>query len=112
VSATIKMATLDGVLGEASLKPDILIKLDTQGYEKQVIKGGLNLFRRAAACIVEANLFPLYEGQPSFTELVSLLDQLGFRYAGNLEQTYDKQGQVVYVDAVFLRSSGEDEQQR
>lgn len=102
-SVKIKLKTLDGILGEAALKPDILIKLDTQGYEKQVINGGVNVFRRATACIVEVNLFRLYEDQPSFTEIVSLLDQLGFRYAGNLEQTYDKQGQVVFIDAVFVK---------
>lgn len=100
---TIKLATLDGILGGAVLAPEILIKLDTQGYEKQVINGGVTAFRRAAACIVEVNLFRLYEDQPSFVELVSLLDQLGYRYAGNLEQTYDKQGKVVYVDAVFVK---------
>ena len=100
---TIRLATLDSVFGNVALKPDVLIKLDTQGYEKQVIAGGRESFRRAAACIIEANLFRLYEAQPSFAELVLLLDQLGFRYAGNLEQTYDRQGQVVYVDAVFVK---------
>jgi len=111
-SVTIKLMTLDGVLGGAMLKPDVLIKLDTQGYEKQVIIGGSETFRRAAACIIEVNLFRLYEDQPSFVELVSLLDQYGYRYAGNLEQTYDKQGKVVYVDAVFLKSSREAVPQR
>lgn len=100
---TIKLTTLDNVLGEVALQPDVLIKLDTQGYEKQVIAGGVETFRRAAACIIEANLFQLYENQPTFAELVSLLDQLGFRYAGNLDQTYDRQGRVVYIDAVFVR---------
>jgi len=100
---TIKLTTLDNVLGEVALQPDILIKLDTQGYEKQVIAGGVETFRRAAACIIEANLFQLYENQPTFAELVSLLDQLGFHYAGNLDQTYDRQGRVVYIDAVFVR---------
>ncbi len=102
-SVTIKLTTLDKVLGEAALQPDVLIKVDTQGYEKQVIAGGVETFRRAAACIIEVNLFRLYEAQPSFAELVLLLDQLGFRYAGNLEQTYDRQGQVVYIDAVFVK---------
>lgn len=99
----VNLTTLDAALGEQSLPPELLIKLDTQGYERQVIAGATETFRQAHACIVEANLYKLYDQQPSFIELAVLLNDFGFRYAGNLEQTYSASGEVVYVDAVFLK---------
>jgi FkbM family methyltransferase len=99
----VKLTTLDAALGGQLLQPELLIKLDTQGYERQVIAGATETLRQARACIVEANLYKLYDQQPSFIELGILLNDLGFRYAGNLEQTYSATGEVVYVDAVFLK---------
>ena len=32
-----------------------------------------------------------------------LLDDLGFNYAGNLDQNYDKDGHVIFLDAVFVK---------
>lgn len=102
-SVVVKLTTLDAALGSQSLQPEILIKLDTQGYERQVIQGATNVLKKAKACIVEINLFQLYDRQPSFLDLAVLLNEHGYRYAGNLEQTYSSAGEVVYVDAVFLK---------
>jgi hypothetical protein len=85
---------------------DVLVKLDVQGYEDRVIKGGCATLARARACIVEANIEALYEGQARFPDLLLAMGELGFRYSGNLDQTYDDDGQVVYFDAVFTRLPG------
>lgn len=105
----VKQKTLDGVLGEihAVLAPEVLIKLDVQGYEKHVLAGGPKAFARASACIVEVNLDVLYEGQADFRELLVILENLGYRYSGNLEQTYGEDGHCVFCDAVFLKPTGE-----
>lgn len=104
VERQVRVARLDNYLREKEieLRPEVLVKLDVQGYEDRVIRGGQATLARAAACIVEISLEPLYAGQPTFREIVELLEGLGFRYAGNLEQTSGPTGQVVFVDAVFL----------
>jgi len=101
----VKMKTLDKVLLEfsGSLKPDILIKLDVQGYEDHVIKGSIETFRKAKACIMEVNLDHLYENQATFRDLINLLYNLGYSYAGNLLQAYAEDGHVIFIDALFLR---------
>ncbi|MFN0112730.1 MAG: FkbM family methyltransferase [Blastocatellia bacterium] len=99
----VKLTTLDAALRGQMLAPEILVKLDTQGYERLVIQGAKNTLHQARACIVEVNLYKLYEDQPTFIELAAMFSELGFRYAGNLEQTYSPTGEVVYVDAVFLK---------
>ena len=85
------------------MAPQILVKLDVQGFEDRVIAGGETIFKMAAACIVEVCLDDLYEGQANFKQLLEMLDRLGFQYAGNLDKTYGKDGHCIFLDAIFLR---------
>lgn len=77
--------------------------MDVQGYEDRVIKGGNETFNKAKACILEICLDRLYESQATFNELVALLSNFGFRYAGNLNQTYADDGHVIFIDAAFRK---------
>lgn len=101
----IEQSTLDDIISKFSfpLQEPILIKLDVQGYENRVIKGGMETFKKSAACIVEISLDQLYEGQAQFREIFRLLDHLGYAYAGNLDQVLGKDGHVRYFNAVFVR---------
>lgn len=101
----VTLTTLDTFIAKEGLSlPDLLVKLDVQGYEAQVLRGATATLRRARAVILEVNVDPLYEGQASFRELFGILDELGYRYAGNLEQSVAADGHVIYLDAVFLNS--------
>ena len=101
----VKMTTLDKAIDELdiSLIPEVLIKLDVQGYENRVIKGGRETFKMAKACILEVCLDKLYEDQAEFKEITELLYDMGFKYAGNLNQTYAYDGHVIFIDAVFVK---------
>ena len=102
---SVKLTTLDIALSSVIrlMKPEILVKLDVQGYEDRVIRGGLKTLNLAAACVLEINVDNLYCGQTDFKEVVMLLDQMGFYYAGNLEQVYANDGHTIYFDAVFIK---------
>ena len=101
----VPVETLDAVMD--SLAPpaagELLLKLDVQGYEEEVIKGGENTFRRANACILEVCLDDFYEGQATFADLHDRLHSFGLRYAGNLDQMLAEDGHVMFLDAVFVR---------
>ena len=56
-----------------------------------------------AACILEVCIDNLYHDQANYSGLVLLLDQMGFRYSGNLEQFYAVDGHVIFFNAVFIR---------
>jgi len=102
----VQLTTLDRYFGAATqaFVPDVLVKIDAQGYDDRVIRGGRLVFEHARACIVEINLDHLYEQQGSFKDIFGLLDTLGYRYVGNLDQTYATDGHVVFIDAVFVRA--------
>ncbi len=100
----VQLTTLDAFVAREALDlPDLLVKLDVQGYEASVLRGGVETLRRAKAVILEVNLDPIYDGQATFREIFGLLDGLGFAYAGNLEQSPAADGHVIYLDAVFQR---------
>lgn len=106
-TAQVSVARLDDVARELKLESGILVKMDVQGFEEQVILGGLDLLKKADACIIEVSLQPLYEGQPSFMDLCRLLNEADLEYAGNIVQIYDEQGRVIYLDALFRKKSSD-----
>ncbi len=99
----VTMVRLDDIVDTVELHPDILVKMDVQGYEDRVINGGESVLRQAVACIMEVSLQPLYAGQPTFKDLCFLMGDLGFEYAGNIQQIYDEFGRVIYLDALFTK---------
>ncbi|MBE9195519.1 FkbM family methyltransferase [Synechocystis sp. LEGE 06083] len=101
----VRQSTLDGEMAqfERKLLPELLIKIDVQGYEDRVIRGGEKILGQAKACILEISLDGLYEGQCQFRDIFPLLDNLGLRYAGNLDQVVAADGHVRYLNALFLR---------
>jgi FkbM family methyltransferase len=101
----VPMTTLDTFYASerTAIEPEILVKIDAQGYDDRVIRGGRVLFGKARACIVEINLDNLYQDQGTFRGIFLLLDELGYRYVGNMDQTYDTDGHIVFIDAVFVR---------
>lgn len=102
---SVKLTTLDSAIRNMDEAPEseILIKVDTEGYEDRVIKGGKSVFKKARACILEICFDKLHDGQPYFSDIFRLMDDLGFQYVGNLDQIQSQDGHVIYVNAVFLR---------
>jgi FkbM family methyltransferase len=81
--------------------PD-LIKLDVQGYELAVLKGGIDCVRSAKAVITEVSFREYYEGQCLFHDLVHLLADIGMSVAAFGEHA--RLGQILtQADALFLR---------
>jgi FkbM family methyltransferase len=106
----VSVRTLDGVVTSLKLRDNVLIKIDVQGYEDRVIRGGGSALARAKALIVEVSFQPLYDSQPLFDSIYRMLWELGFRYAGSMEQLKNPvDGSVLQADAVFLRATNDAE---
>jgi hypothetical protein len=102
---TVPVVTLDGALSDlgCELVPEILLKLDVQGFEDRVLRGATSLLGRVNACLLEVSLDDIYVGQARFKDLVDVLDGHGLHYAGNLQQSYGDDGRVMWLDALFAR---------
>lgn len=99
----VHQTTLDKALCLDDIDGDVLIKMDVQGYEDRVLAGGKKIFSHAYACIIEIALDQLYKKQASFENILMSMNQMGYRYAGNIQQVYGQDGHCVYLDALFVR---------
>lgn len=101
---TIRIRRLDDIVKEINIKIPLLIKMDVQGYEKEIILGGRETFKKASAVISETSFVPLYKGQPLAEEIRNLLEELGFEYQGFLNQKKHSQtGKALFEDSLFIK---------
>jgi FkbM family methyltransferase len=82
----------------------LLLKIDTQGYEAEVLHGGPSMLGRALGVQMEMSLLPLYEGQHLMRDLWSTLEESGFEL-WTLSPVFvdSRSGRLLQVDAVFFR---------
>jgi FkbM family methyltransferase len=103
----VKVRRLDGV-ADAAWEAPFAIKLDTQGFELHVLRGGLQTLARADVIITEMSLAPLYEGGAAFVELYRFLEEAGFRCVTLAQGFSDNHShELLQVDGVFVRKSPE-----
>jgi hypothetical protein len=83
-----------------------LLKIDVQGYERNVLRGADATLRHITAVYVELLFCPLYEGQAKYYEVMSVLDLAGFRFAGLYESDHDhKTGEMLFANGLFISRS-------
>jgi FkbM family methyltransferase len=85
----------------------LLLKVDTQGYEEEVLAGAAALMDRVSAMQLELSLEPLYHGAPDWRRMLELSQDLGFELHGLIPGFCDKlSGKLLQVDGLFLRKAG------
>lgn len=108
-----KCRSLSQALGERDLADIDFIKLDTQGSELDIMRGGEDILRdHATGLEVEAEFLELYQGQPLFGDIHAYLSGLGFRLVDIRPSFYaprqhprgeDRTGFVGFVDARYFK---------
>jgi len=80
------------------------LKIDTQGYEKNVLDGAAGLLSEIHGIQIEMSLVPLYKGQALYQELIHRLSSAGF-YLWNIVPGFSdpKSGRLLQMDGVFFR---------
>jgi len=83
---------------------NVLVKIDTQGYEDKVLKGSENVISKIKGLYLEMSLVKLYEGQILYDELYKIILNYGFVMYGIQPAFVNKEtGRVLQVDATFFR---------
>jgi FkbM family methyltransferase len=80
------------------------LKIDVQGYERQVIDGAGEALARFEGLELELSVLSLYEGQTSLSEMLPLLAERGFRPLSLEPILLDDDGLLVELDGVFART--------
>jgi len=109
-SETIKISTLDKCLMAREQDCDF-IKLDTQGTELDILKGGAALLDCPVIGLeIEVEFIQLYENQPLFGEVCSYLEEKGYEFFDFVNicrwerKKFTQFGQAIFGDGLFLRT--------
>jgi hypothetical protein len=103
---TVRIARLDDVVTDLELPGEILLKIDVQGYEDRVLNGAVRTISRCSLVLLEVSFVTLYDGQPLFDNIYTMMKNYGFNYCGNLEQYASSvDGRIMFADAIFERAS-------
>ena len=103
----IDMYKLDDIIENYidSKETSILLKIDTQGFEKEVLEGANNLLKRIKGIKIEIPLNPIYENtQFTFYESIEFLKENKFKpYSFNIEGVNLTTVRVNTIDVLFFR---------
>jgi FkbM family methyltransferase len=80
------------------------LKIDTQGFEWQVLLGARDTVPRLQGLLCELSLVVLYDGQRLWREMIDHLEAAGFTLWGLQPAFMDARGRNLQVDAIFFRA--------
>lgn len=100
---SIVVRKLDDVIPKDCLGP-FAVKIDTQGFEMEVLKGGGQTLQNTVVLNLEMSLCPVYTGGANYVELLQLVTDAGFRCIAITEAFVDvPRNEVLQVDGTFIR---------
>ena len=104
--------TLDNIYNKNNLWKNgfDLVKLDTQGSELDIIKGGKELFKKVKGVIIEENIYRYNFGAALHSEVREYMESIGFELVALLdEKNYtitNREGQTAphhEIDTLYIR---------
>lgn len=104
---TVQVKRLDDVLPEICRKftlKQVYLKLDTQGFDLQVIEGGRSVLKDIAALQTEASVTPIYTGMPDYIETIRVMESLGFCISGIFPITPERVLRLIEFDCHMVNT--------
>jgi FkbM family methyltransferase len=98
----VQIETLDNIL-ENYTSQSIFLKIDTQGYEREVLLGGIKTLQRCVGVLLELPIEHLYKDVWSFGEALSYMDSIDFVPAQikTVGMMATDQAAAIEVDCIF-----------
>ena len=107
----VEVRTLDSVweagLGDLG-KRRAFLKIDTQGWELEVLRGAGNVLDQLAGLQLEAAVTPVYEDVPSLAQTLEHAAGLGFGLTGVFPVNRDSMLRLIELDCVFINPAHPD----
>jgi len=103
---TIPVATLDQLARDHDLRPPYGLKIDTEGFELQVIRGATRFLEEAQFVIAEVSVSRRFEGSYDFAEFIAAMAERRFRLCDVLAAPRNRRAETMFVDAMFRPATG------
>ncbi len=101
---TVQVRRLDDIWDEvASGARSVFLKVDTQGWDLEVLAGATEHLPEVGILQTEMSLHSVYEGSPSWTESLAVLASYGFEPSAFVPVTKHRDGRLIEMDCVAIR---------
>jgi len=100
----IEIKKIDSIINEFCKKEDnVMLKIDTQGFEKNVIEGANESLKNIKIIQLEMSIIQLYESEMLYMDMINHLDKKGFQLF-SLENGFSDPttGRLLQVDGIFV----------
>jgi FkbM family methyltransferase len=101
----VSVRRLDSVLPEllgTDRLPPTFLKMDTQGWDLEVLRGASAILDDVVAMQSEVSVLPIYRAMPTLHESLDCFHELGYGVSGLFPVGYDSQNRVVEFDCVCV----------
>jgi FkbM family methyltransferase len=93
---------IDSILQE--IEAPALLKIDTQGYEIEILKGSTSILQKIDAILLEVAIIEINEGAPLLHEVLAYMKSIGFVTYDILEiHRRPLDGALNQIDILFVR---------
>jgi len=101
---SVETITLDKFVRDYNVDCIDLLKIDVQGAEESVLKGGRGVLDRVGSIILEISFFDFYEKSTSFLDVEKILVPAGFKLFSILEVSRNPMnGRTDWAEVLYKR---------
>lgn len=100
----IEITTLDSYISKNGISDLICLKIDTQGFEMEVLQGAKSLFEKKQIKIIIIELMTIekYQGTHLYLDIINYLNNFGFKLIDIHTSYYEKNGRLSEFDSIFI----------
>lgn len=102
---TVEEKKLEDIFPKFKLKDrNLFLKIDTQGYEFEVLKGAEKILNEFQGILVEVSLTNLYQGQKNWMEILEFIQSKGFNL-WSIDRGFSnkRNGKTLQIDLCFFK---------
>jgi len=101
---SVQTTTLDSYFHDIKLDEKIFLKIDVQGAEDMILKGGKELLAKVAIINIETTFNGLYKKEYPFSKIYDILQSRGFKYCGAISDSvfYPIFTPDCYSNSIFM----------
>ncbi len=100
----VSITTLDTQLMDKGNLSRTYLKLDTQGFDLEVLRGGGRVVKDMPALQTEISIRPFYSNMPTFAESIAAFEAQGFAVADLYLVAHDDAKRAMEFDCLMVRA--------
>jgi FkbM family methyltransferase len=98
---TVLANTLDGIVALNKIPLPNFIKIDTQGSEIEILRGGISTLSSVDFLYIEMSIIETNHGAPLISQYIKFLDDMGFTPYG-IYEFHNSRGCLCQIDMLFI----------